>query len=68
MTNNDIKKIQIIAELNDGTHIIALPSDNRMLIDVIVSFCQFQRIDETHVCKVPLEEIMAEINMKGGKQ
>ena len=60
MSNNDIKKIQIIAELNDGTHIIAL-SDNRMLIDVIVSMCQFQRIDETQIGEIPLEEII----MKG---
>lgn len=60
MTNNDIKKIQIIAELNDGTYIIAL-SDNRMLIDVIVSMCQFQRIDETQIGEIPLEEII----MKG---
>lgn len=61
MTNNDIKKIQIIAELNDGTHIIAL-SDNRMLIDVIVSLCQFHRIDETQISQVPLAEIIE----KGG--
>lgn len=61
MTNNDIKKIQIIAELDDGTHIIAL-SDNRMLIDVIVSICQFQRIDETQIGQVPLAEIIE----KGG--
>lgn len=67
MTNNDIKSVQIIAEMDDGTHIIAL-SDNRMLIDVIISLCQFQRIDKTRVRKVPLEEIMAEINMKGGTQ
>lgn len=67
MTNNDIKKIQIIAELNDGTHIIAL-SDNRMLIDVIVSLCQFQRIDDKKIRQVPLEEILAEINMKGGSK
>jgi hypothetical protein len=67
MTNKDIKSVQIIAELNNGTHIIAL-SDNRMLINVIVSLCQFQRIDETQVCKVPLEEILAEINMKGGEE
>lgn len=63
MTNNDIKKIQIIAELNDGTHIIAL-SDNRMLIDVIVSLCQFQRIDEKHIDEIPLSEIIE----KGGTQ
>ena len=57
MTNNDIKSVQIIAEMDDGTHIIAL-SDNRMLIDVIVSLCQFQRIDEEKVCEVPLEEMI----------
>ena len=57
MTNNDIKKIQIIAELNDGTHIIAL-SDNRMLIDVIVYLCQFHCIDETQIGQVPLAEII----------
>ena len=63
MTNNDIKKIQIIAEMDDGTHIIAL-SDNRMLINVIVSLCQFHRIDEQKVCEVPLEEMIE----KGGNQ
>ena len=63
MTNKDIKSVQIIAELNDGTHIIAL-SDNRMLIDVIVSLCQFQRIDETQIGQVSLEEIIK----KGGNQ
>ena len=63
MTNKDIKSVQIIAELNDGTHIIAL-SDNRMLIDVIVSLCQFQRIDETQIGQVSLEEIIE----KGGNQ
>lgn len=63
MTNNDIKKIQIIAKLNDGTHIIAL-SDNRMLIDVIVSLCQFHLIDETQIGEVPLAEIIE----KGGEK
>ena len=63
MTNNDIKKIQIIAEMDDGTHIIAL-SDNRMLIDVIVSLCQFQHIDETQIGQVPLSEIIE----KGGER
>ena len=63
MTNNDIKKIQIIAEMDDGAHIIAL-SDNRMLIDVIVSLCQFQRIDEAQIGQVPLAEIIE----KGGEK
>ena len=63
MTSDNIKKVQIIAEMDDGTHIIAL-SDNRMLIDVIVSLCQFQRIDETQIGQVPLAEIIE----KGGKQ
>ena len=67
MTNKDIKSVQIIAETDDGTHIIAL-SDNRMLIDVIVSMCQFQRIDETQIRQVPLEEILAAGIMKGGTQ
>ena len=63
MTSDNIKKIQIIAEMDDGTHIIAL-SDNRMLIDVIVSLCQFQRIDETQIGQVTLAEII----MKGGEE
>ena len=63
MTNKDIKSVQIIAEMGDGTHIIAL-SDNRMLIDVIVSMCQFHRIDETQIGEIPLEEII----MKGGEK
>lgn len=62
MTNKDIKSVQIIAEMDDGTHIIAL-SDDRALIAVIVSMCQFSRIDETQVSKIPLEEIIE----KGGK-
>lgn len=57
MTNKDIKSVQIIAEMDDGTHIIAL-SDNRMLIDVIVSLCQFQRIDEKQIGEIPLAEII----------
>lgn len=63
MTNKDIKSVQIIAEMDDGTHIITL-SDNRMLIDVIVSLCQFHRIDETQIGQVPLAEII----MKGGEK
>lgn len=62
MTSDDIKNLQIIAEMDDGTHIIAL-SDNRMLIDVIASFCQFQHIDEKHIDEIPLEEIIE----KGGE-
>jgi hypothetical protein len=61
MTNNDIKSVQIIAEMDNGKHIIAI-SDNRALIAVIVSMCQFQRIDEEKVCEVPLEEMIE----KGG--
>lgn len=63
MTSDDIKKVQIIAEMDDGTHIIAL-SDDRALIAVIVSMCQFSRIDEIQVSKIPLEEIIG----KGGNQ
>lgn len=63
MTNTDIKKVQILAELNDGTHIIAL-SDNCALIALIVSMCQFQRIDETQIDEIPLGEIIE----KGGTQ
>lgn len=57
MTSRNIKKVQIIAEIDDGTHIIAI-SDNQMLIDEIVSLCQFQRIDETHINEIPLTEII----------
>ena len=57
MTSDNIKKVQIIAEVDDGTHIIAL-SDNRALIAVIISLCQFQRIDEKHIDEIPLEEII----------
>ena len=63
MTSDDIKNLQIIAELDDGTHIIAL-SDDRALIAVIVSMCQFSRIDKTQVSKIPLAEIIE----KGGEK
>lgn len=62
MTSRNIKKVQIIAEIDDGTHIIAI-SDNQILIDVIVSLCQFQRIDETQISEIPLTEII----VKGGE-
>ena len=45
MTSDDIKKVQIIAELHDGNHIIAFSAD-KLLIKVIVSYCKFSRLKE----------------------
>lgn len=57
MTSSNIKKVQIIAEIDDGTILIS-QSDKRALIAIIAELCQFQRIDKEKVCKLQLKQII----------
>lgn len=61
MTSKNVKKVQILAELDNGEHILAV-SDNSALIRFIVEFCQFIKIDKSAVGNVDVKEIT-----KGGK-
>ena len=43
MTARDIKKLQIMAITDDG-HVLLANNDDRILIDLVVSFCKFVRV------------------------
>ena len=57
MTSNNIKKVQILAELDNGEHILAV-SDNSILIKFIVEFCKFFKIDEAKVDTFDIKDII----------
>ena len=57
MTSDNIKKVQILAELDNGEHILAV-SDNSILIKFIVEFCQFIKIDEAKVDTFDIKDII----------
>lgn len=56
MTNKNIKKVQILAELDNGEFVLAV-SDNSILIRVIVELCKFIKIDKSAVGNVGVKEI-----------
>lgn len=57
LTANDIESVQIIATLKDGKHIMAI-SDDRILINMIASFCQFVKLKDELFEQCSLKEIM----------
>ena len=57
MTSDNIKKVQILAELDNGEHILTV-SDNSILIKFIVEFCQFIKIDEAKVDTFDIKDII----------
>lgn len=61
MTSKNIKKVQILAELDNGEFVLAV-SDSPILIRVIIEFCRFIKIDKSAVGNVDVKEIT-----KGGK-
>lgn len=63
MTSDNIKKVQILAELDNGEHILAV-SDNSALIRFIVEFCQFIKIDEAKVDTFDIKDIIEKGNKK----
>ena len=57
LTANDIESVQIIATLKDGKHIMAI-SEDRILINMIASFCQFVKLKDELFEQCSLKEIM----------
>lgn len=62
MANNSIKKVQILAELDNGEFGLAV-SENPILIRVIIELCRFIRVDKSAVGNVDVKEIT-----KGGEE
>ena len=61
MANNSIKKVQILAELDNGEFVFAM-SDNFILIKFIVEFCKFIKVDKSAMSNIDVKEIT-----KGGE-
>lgn len=57
LTSDNIKKVHIIATLDDGRHIMAL-SEDKMLIKVITSYCQFVKLKDDLFGQCSLKELM----------
>lgn len=57
LTANDIESVQIIATLKDGKHIMAI-TDDRILINMMASFCQFVKLKDELFEQCSLKEIM----------
>lgn len=57
MTNDDITKVQIIAECKDGQHLISV-SDDKILIRCIVEWCKFMKLKEELFEQCSLKELI----------
>lgn len=57
MTNDDITKVQIIAECKDGQHLISV-SDDKILIRCIVECCKFMKLKEELFEQCSLKELI----------
>lgn len=57
MTNDDITKVQIIAECKDGRHLISV-SDDKILIRCIVEWCKFMKLKEELFEQCSLKELI----------
>ena len=57
LTSRNIQKVQIIATLDDGKHILGV-SDNPALIDLIAGPCKFVKLKADIFEQCSLKEIM----------
>jgi len=57
MTSNDIEKLQIIATIKDGQHLIAI-SDDKILIKFVVSLCKFMKLKDELFAQCSLKELI----------
>lgn len=57
MTNDDITKVQIIADCKDGQHLISV-SDDKILIRCIVEYCKFMLLKEESLEQCSLKEFI----------
>lgn len=57
LTSRNIDKIQILATMNDGSHLMTV-SDNKALIDIIVGTCKFVKLKDDIFEQCSLKEII----------
>ena len=57
LTSRNIEKIQIIATIDDGSHILAV-SDYKPLIDMVVGTCQFVKLKDDIFEQCSLKEMI----------
>ena len=57
MTSDNITSVQIIATMDDGSHIIAV-SEDKILIKYIVTCCKFAKLREELFAQCSLKELV----------
>lgn len=57
MTSDNITKLQILATIDDGTHLMAI-TDDKILIRFAAELCQFVKIKEDLFEQCSLKELV----------
>ena len=57
MTSDNIIKLQILATMDDGTHLMAI-TDDKILIRFVGELCQFVRLKEDLFDQCSLKELV----------
>ena len=57
MTSDNITKLQILATMDDGTHLMAI-TDDKILIRFVGELCQFVRLKEDLFDQCSLKELV----------
>ena len=57
MTSDNIIKLQILATMGDGTHLMAI-TDDKILIRFVGELCQFVRLKEDLFDQCSLKELV----------
>jgi hypothetical protein len=57
MTSDNITKLQILATMDDGTHLMAI-TDDKILIRFVAELCQFVKLKEDLFEQCSLKELV----------
>lgn len=57
MTSDNITKLQILATMDDGTHLMAI-TDDKILIRFVAELCQFVKLKEDLFEQCSLKELL----------
>ena len=57
MTSDNITKLQILATMDDGTHLMAI-TDDKILICFVAELCQFVKLKEDLFEQCSLKELI----------
>ena len=57
MTSDNITKLQILATIDDGTHLMAI-TDDKILIRFVAELCQFVKLKEDLFEQCSLKELI----------